>query len=445
MTALTLPPTRIGPATFAWGARTFVMGILNVTPDSFSGDGLLGRVRRPDSASGPSTRPGAMADEGADLLDIGGESTRPGHGPVDAATERARVVPVVAAVRAALPDDADQRRHDEARGRRGGPRGRGRPGQRRVGRRRGRARCRPRGRPPACPIVVMHNRAEPRTTDLMAEVVADLRAAARARRRGRGRPGRPDRRPGLRVRQDAPSTTSRCCATWPRCASSAGPILLGTSRKSTLGRVLDLPRRGAARGDPRHDRPRDRRPAPTSSASTTCAPTSARRADGRRRRPRPLAGRADRRRRPMSDRIVLAEHALRGPPRRTTTGSASAQPFEVDVELVLDLQPAGVDDDLDAHRRLRRVYDVVRADRRVDVVPAARGARRGDRPRILADFDVDEVASGSASRPSSSADRWTTPASRSSASRRRAEPAATAAGAASRRGYSSAGRVPRVT
>ena len=80
-------PTRIGPTTFAWGARTFVMGILNVTPDSFSGDGLLARpAERPDR--GRRARPGRrMVDEGADLLDVGGESTRPGHAPVDAAEE----------------------------------------------------------------------------------------------------------------------------------------------------------------------------------------------------------------------------------------------------------------------------------------------------------------------------------------------------------------------
>ena len=88
--------------TFVWGARTYVMGILNLTPDSFSGDGLL-------------TDPGAdplpaivaqaqrMAEEGADLLDLGGESTRPGHAPVSEAEELARVVPAMRAVRAALP------------------------------------------------------------------------------------------------------------------------------------------------------------------------------------------------------------------------------------------------------------------------------------------------------------------------------------------------------
>ena len=85
------PPSRAladRPGTFRWGERTFVMGILNVTPDSFSGDGLLaergeggGGAGAPDPSRPPSRRGRRMVAEGADLLDIGGESTRPGHDP----------------------------------------------------------------------------------------------------------------------------------------------------------------------------------------------------------------------------------------------------------------------------------------------------------------------------------------------------------------------------
>ena len=78
------------------------MGILNVTPDSFSGDGLLATGAIPNPAAVAAAR--RMVDEGADLLDVGGESTRPGHAVVPAADEIDRVVPVVRAVRAALPD-----------------------------------------------------------------------------------------------------------------------------------------------------------------------------------------------------------------------------------------------------------------------------------------------------------------------------------------------------
>lgn len=78
-----------------WGSRTYVMGIVNVTPDSFSGDGL-------ESASEASARAVVQCSEGADILDVGGESTRPGHRPVDEAVEMARVLPVIRAVRSQL-------------------------------------------------------------------------------------------------------------------------------------------------------------------------------------------------------------------------------------------------------------------------------------------------------------------------------------------------------
>ncbi|HTU70028.1 MAG TPA: dihydropteroate synthase [Candidatus Baltobacteraceae bacterium] len=88
---------RLRGRSFVWGERTYLMAIVNVTPDSFAGDGR--------------TQIGAAIDyavhqwnAGADILDIGGESTRPGHEPVDEATELARVVPVIAGVRERLRD-----------------------------------------------------------------------------------------------------------------------------------------------------------------------------------------------------------------------------------------------------------------------------------------------------------------------------------------------------
>lgn len=77
--------------------RPLVMGILNVTPDSFSDGGAL---PTPEAAA---RRAAELVAQGADLLDLGGESTRPGHTPVPAEEEIRRVVPAVAAIRAALP------------------------------------------------------------------------------------------------------------------------------------------------------------------------------------------------------------------------------------------------------------------------------------------------------------------------------------------------------
>jgi dihydropteroate synthase len=81
---------------FVWGAQTYVMGIVNATPDSFSGDG------RPD-ADGAVEYALCLAGESADILDIGAESTRPGHTPIDASEELRRLLPVVRGLRAALP------------------------------------------------------------------------------------------------------------------------------------------------------------------------------------------------------------------------------------------------------------------------------------------------------------------------------------------------------
>ncbi len=79
----------IGGKRFEWGSRTYVMGIVNVTPDSFSGDGLGADA---DAAIEQGLR---MVREGADMLDVGGESTRPGHTPITASEEIERVDAVV--------------------------------------------------------------------------------------------------------------------------------------------------------------------------------------------------------------------------------------------------------------------------------------------------------------------------------------------------------------
>src|ERR1700704_6340449 len=96
--AATMRSARIGARDFTWGARTYVMGIVNVTPDSFSGDGVT-------DLEIAVTQARQMEQDGADLIDIGGESTRPetwsGAG-LAAEEELARVIPVVERVAAAV-------------------------------------------------------------------------------------------------------------------------------------------------------------------------------------------------------------------------------------------------------------------------------------------------------------------------------------------------------
>jgi dihydropteroate synthase len=79
-----------------WGARTYVMGVVNVTPDSFSGDGRV----RSESAVAHALE---QAKRSSDILDIGAESTRPGYRQIDEVTEIARLVPVLRGVRERLP------------------------------------------------------------------------------------------------------------------------------------------------------------------------------------------------------------------------------------------------------------------------------------------------------------------------------------------------------
>ncbi len=81
--------TVCGDREFRWGERTFIMGVLNLTPDSFSGDGLGSDTA---AALALSRR---LVDEGADIIDVGGESTRPQSSPVSAEEELARVIPVI--------------------------------------------------------------------------------------------------------------------------------------------------------------------------------------------------------------------------------------------------------------------------------------------------------------------------------------------------------------
>jgi dihydropteroate synthase len=83
-----LGSTRCGRSVFYWGKRTYVMGVINVSPDSFSGDGLA-------DAEEAIARAKRLASEGADIIDIGGESTRPGSTPLSPDEELQRVIPVV--------------------------------------------------------------------------------------------------------------------------------------------------------------------------------------------------------------------------------------------------------------------------------------------------------------------------------------------------------------
>jgi dihydropteroate synthase len=240
----TPPPTRIGGRLFEWGTRTFVMGIVNATPDSFSGDGLLAAARRAgieaDEAGTPAELAVAqarlMVAEGADMIDVGGESTRPGHEPVSLDEELARVVPIIAAIHAALPDipisidsykprvaaaalDAGASLLNDIWAVSGDSAMSHLAAERHV------------------PLVVMHNRHEPVYADFMAEVVSDLRGALE-RAEALGVPaGDLIVDPGFGFGK-TPAHNLHVLRELRLLRELGRPILLGTSRKSTLGRVL---------------------------------------------------------------------------------------------------------------------------------------------------------------------------------------------------------------
>ncbi len=102
--------TRCGDTEFRWGERTYIMGIVNLSPDSFSGDGLAGV----DAAVAQARR---FVQDGADILDIGGESTRPGAATISEEEEIKRVVPVIERLAAELkvPVSIDTYKYEVAR------------------------------------------------------------------------------------------------------------------------------------------------------------------------------------------------------------------------------------------------------------------------------------------------------------------------------------------
>jgi dihydropteroate synthase len=225
--------TEIGGRRFDWGSRTYVMGIVNVTPDSFSGDGLGGDA---EAAIVQGLR---MMREGADMLDVGGESTRPGHVPVTAEVEISRAEPVVRrlARENSVPVSIDTYKLQVAEAAVaagatilndvwGLTRA---PGLADLAAAHG------------CAIVLMHNQdGTEYAGDLMDEVMRFLAvAAARAMRSGVPR-DRVILDPGIGFGKTADQNWE-VMRRFEELRKLGHPILIGTSRKSFIGKLLDLP------------------------------------------------------------------------------------------------------------------------------------------------------------------------------------------------------------
>jgi dihydropteroate synthase len=223
----------IGRRRFEWGARTYVMGIVNVTPDSFSGDGL-GADHNAAVAQGL-----RMVESGADMLDVGGESTRPGHVPITAAEEITRTEEVIGrlAREADVPISIDTYKIEVAEaavaagatilndiwGLTRSPAIAGLAAEH------------------GCALVVMHNQdGTDYATDLMQEMKRFLKDAV-VRALGAGVPKeRVIIDPGIGFGKTAHQNWE-VMRRLQELRELGQPILVGTSRKSFIGKLLDLP------------------------------------------------------------------------------------------------------------------------------------------------------------------------------------------------------------
>jgi dihydropteroate synthase len=223
---------RCGGREFRWGERTYVMGIINVTPDSFSGDGLGSDV---EAAVAQGKR---FAAEGADILDVGGESTRPNAAPVSAEEELRRVIPVIErlAGEVTVPVSIDTYRYEVAKralsagarmindiwGLGHDPRLADLAAEHKV------------------PIVLMSNQRDRKCPDIVPEVIASLKKSI-ALAVDRGVPWQNiivDPGVGFGKTLEQNLEIVRRLDEF-KCLNR--PILIGTSRKSMIGLVLNLP------------------------------------------------------------------------------------------------------------------------------------------------------------------------------------------------------------
>lgn len=259
------PVLRLRELELHWGKRSYIMAILNLTPDSFSGDGLFGesgpdstrRIAAPSEAAVVARAVDLAAQAvsaGADILDVGGESTRPGARPVGEAEEMERVLPAIAALRArfATPISIDTSKASvaDAAAEAGADLLNDVWGLRADPALAGVAAAR------SLPVVLMHNRSTPgnavvaerigsyyqglRFADLIPDVRRELSQSVEIARGA----GIPEERiildPGLGFGK-TPAQNLELLDRTAEIRALGFPVLIGSSRKSFIGLTLDLP------------------------------------------------------------------------------------------------------------------------------------------------------------------------------------------------------------
>ena len=224
--------TRCGSMEFNWGERTFIMGIVNFTPDSFSGDGLGNDI---DAALSQARR---FIEEGADIIDVGGESTRPESAPISADEEAKRVIPLIEklAKEATVPISIDTYRSEVARRalEAGAAMVNGVWGfQRDEKLPQVAAEC-------GVPVVITSNQRETAYDEILPEVIASLRKDINLALNAGVAWENIIIDPGIGFGKTVEGNLE-LIRRLGELRVLGRPILLGTSRKSVIGLVLDLP------------------------------------------------------------------------------------------------------------------------------------------------------------------------------------------------------------
>ncbi|MFZ0168491.1 MAG: dihydropteroate synthase [Candidatus Dormiibacterota bacterium] len=224
------PALRLGNSVWEFGDRTYLLGVVNVTPDSFSGDGVGG------NREAALARALLLVEEGADAIDIGGESTRPGHQPVSADEELGRVLPALELIAAevAVPIFVDTGKAEVASAAlAAGAHGvndiwglRRDPDMARV------------VAEATVPVICMHNHIGTRYLDLMGDLLAGLKQSLWLAE-GAGIPReRVILDPGIGFGK-GPAQNYQVLRRLCELRTLGCPILVGTSRKSLIGWLLD--------------------------------------------------------------------------------------------------------------------------------------------------------------------------------------------------------------
>ena len=215
-----------------WGQRTYVMGIINLTPDSFSGDGLRGDV------SAAVVLAQQMEAEGADIIDVGAESTRPGGASVSAHEELRRLLPGLEAVCSAVDVPVSVDTYKAVVAERALQAGAsvindvwGLRSDERMARVAADA---------GVPVILMHNQDEASYGDLVPDIIAGIARSTSIARSAGVRADNIIIDPGIGFGKTADHNLE-LLRRLPELKTAGFPMLVGVSRKSTIGHILNLP------------------------------------------------------------------------------------------------------------------------------------------------------------------------------------------------------------